>query len=191
MFLEVIYLQTKEINLNSPAKNSSRIAAFLIDSILVYSLILLLRRLLALENVSNAMVSQIKNNINTNLLFSFYSIVFSNFIFKGQTIGKKIMKITVLKEQYEKIDIISLLNREIFGKIFIERINLWILLILSHTSLLDTLLLRVGDNVLYLILWYIISLPWVLFISFAMMINNKEHLSLHDRLSKTRVVSIK
>ncbi len=182
-------MQIKSGNLDNPAKVSNRILAFFIDSIIVYLLILLFKVLFSTENVSNNTMSQIKNNINTSLFLAFYSLLFSNFIFKGQTIGKKIMNIVIVKDHNEKVDLLTLLNREVFGKIFIERINLWILLILSNTSLLDKIIAEGSSSTLFLILWYILSLPWVMFVSFAMMINNKEHLSIHDKISKTKVVS--
>lgn len=183
-------MQSSSKNLSNPAKISNRILAFLIDSTIVYLSMLLLKKVFSLENVSNNTISQIRDNINTGLFFSFYSIIFTGFIFKGQTIGKKIMNIVILKEDNEKVDLFTLLNREIFGKIFVERINLWILLILSNTSLLDTIISKGSSSPLYLIIWYILSLPWLMFISFAMMLHNKERLSIHDRLSKTKVVSM-
>jgi uncharacterized RDD family membrane protein YckC len=172
-----------------PAKIPSRIIAFLIDSIIVLLLITLFRRIIPGENVSTNTLTQIKSNINTSLIFSFYSIIFTNYIFKGQTIGKKLMGIRIITEGRDKIDLMTLLNREILGKVFIERINLWILLILSHTSILDNIMSSAVKSSSSLILWYVLSLPWVMFLSFAMMMNNKEHISIHDKVSRTRVVS--
>ncbi|MDF2673829.1 MAG: hypothetical protein K0R09_2094 [Clostridiales bacterium] len=181
-------MQIESQNIATPAKILNRIFAFFIDSIIVYLLVLLIKEFFSLENVSNSTMSQIKNDINTSLFFAFYSIIFSSFIFKGQTIGKKIMHIIIVKEQNDKIDFLTLLNREILGKIFIERINLWILLILSNTNLLENITSK-GNNPLFLVVWYIISLPLVMFVSFVMMLHTKEHLTIHDRISKTKVVS--
>lgn len=183
-------MQTYSKNMSNPAKNINRILAFLIDSIIVYLLVLLSKNFFMLENVSKNLMSQIRYNINISLFYSFYSTIFTAFIFRGQTIGKKIMNIVIIKENNEKIDFFTLLNREVFGKIFIERINLWILLILSNTSFLETIISKISSSIAFLILWYIISLPWLTFISFAMMLHNKEHLSIHDRTSKTKVVSV-
>lgn len=189
IFHEVIYMQIDSDKMATPAKISNRIFAFFMDSIIVYLLVLLFREIFTLENVSNNTMSQIKSNINTSLFFAFYSIIFSNFIFKGQTIGKKIMNIVIVKDQNEKVDFITLLNREIIGKVFIERINLWILFILSNTSLLENIISKGNNNPLFLIVWYLISLPWLMFVSFVMMLHTKEHLTIHDRISKTKVVS--
>jgi uncharacterized RDD family membrane protein YckC len=172
-----------------PAKIPARIIAFLIDSLIVLVLIYLLRKITPSENVYTNTLIQIKKSINTSLVFSFYSLIFTNYIFKGQTIGKKLMGIRIVTAGSNKIDLMTLLNREILGKVFIERINLWILFILSQASILDNIMSKAVNTTSSLILWYVLSMPWVMFLSFAMMVNNKEHISLHDRVAGTRVVS--
>ncbi|MDP4147351.1 MAG: RDD family protein [Bacillota bacterium] len=170
------------------AKISKRIIAFVIDTLLIYLIAYLFRKSFLYNAEALDIDMQIKESIINGILISFYSIIFSNFIFKGQTIGKKIMKIQMICSNDEKIDLMSLLNREILGKVFIERLNLWILLILFHTGLLDNILINISKNLLYLMIWYLISLPWVMFLSFLMLVNSKEHLSLHDLISKTKVI---
>lgn len=164
------------------AKLSKRILAFMIDTLLIYLILYLFRKaFLSYSEVDLEM--QIKNSIMNGLLLSFYSI-----LLKGQTIGKRLMRIELLGNNEQKLDIMSLLNREIFGKVFIERINLWILLILFYSGLIDKILVNMVDHPMYLILWYLISLPWIIFLSFTMLVNSKEHQSLHDLISGTKVV---
>jgi uncharacterized RDD family membrane protein YckC len=180
----------KENNISTvPAKIPARIIAFIVDSMLILLLITLFKKINPHENVSTNTLNQIKSNINISLVFSFYSLIFTNYIFKGQTIGKKLMGIRIITEGSDKVDLMTLLNREILGKVFIERINLWILLILSQTRFLDNIMSKAVNSSNSLILWYVLSLPWVMFLSFAMMVNNKEHISLHDKVARTRVVS--
>ncbi|WML48312.1 RDD family protein [Neobacillus sp. PS3-34] len=170
------------------AKVSKRIIAYMIDTLLIYLLVFFFRKAFLYNVAALDVEMQIKNSIINGILFSFYSIIFSNFIFKGQTIGKKIMKIHMICSNDERLDLMSLLNREILGKVFIEKINLWILLILLPTGLLDNLLININKSPMYFILWYLISLPWVMFLSFTMLVNSTKHLSLHDLVSKTKVV---
>ncbi|HLO13110.1 MAG TPA: RDD family protein [Pseudoneobacillus sp.] len=164
------------------AKLSKRIVAFMIDTLLIYFLLYLFRKAF-LSSPEIEIETQIKNSIMNGLFLSFYSI-----LLRGQTIGKRIMKIELLGINDQKLDLMSLLNREIFGKVFMEKINLWILLILFYTGSLDTILVNVVDHPMYLILWYVISLPWVMFLSFTMLVNSKEHQSLHDIISGTKVI---
>lgn len=168
------------------ARISKRILAFLIDTFLIYVFVYIFS--IAFSYRPESIEMQVKDSIIKGLILSFYSIIFSNFIFNGQTIGKRLMKIRMVRSNENQLDLMSLLNREILGKVFIERINLWILLILLQTNLLDPLLNHIGNHPLYLILWYLLSLPWITFLSFAMVVNSKERLSLHDLISKTKVV---
>jgi uncharacterized RDD family membrane protein YckC len=164
------------------AKLPKRILAFLIDTLLIYFILYLFRKaFLSYSELDIGM--QIKNSIMSGLLLSFYSI-----LMKGQTIGKRIMKIELINKNDQKLDLMTLLNREILGKVFIERANLWIILILFYTGVLDSILENGIENPMFLILWYLISLPWFMFLSFAMLVNSNGRNSLHDHVSGTKVI---
>jgi uncharacterized RDD family membrane protein YckC len=164
------------------AKLPKRILAFLIDTLLIYFILYLFRKAF-LSSSELDLGIQIKNSIMSGLLLSFYSI-----LLKGQTIGKRIMKIELISKNDQKLDLMTLLNREIFGKVFIERANLWILLILFYSGILDNILVNGVENPIYLVLWYLISLPWLMFLSFAMLVNSNGRNSLHDLVSGTKVI---
>jgi len=165
------------------AKLYKRIIAFIIDTLLIYMVVYFFRKAFLSTGPEIETGMQIRDGIMNGLLLSFYSI-----LFKGQTIGKRMMKIQIVCSNDERLDLMSLLNREIFGKVFIERMNLWILLLLSYTGYLETILDKVVDEPLYLIIWYLVSLPWIMFLSFTMLVNSKGQLSLHDQISGTRVI---
>lgn len=173
----------------TPAGVEKRIAAFFIDIFIVYIFIALFSKIL--PNISSVReeTSKIRESINNGILLGFYYIIFSSFIFKGQSIGKKVMNIKVVKENDENIDLLVLLNREILAKIFIEKANLWMLLIMSETGILQKIISQINSKNISSLIWYLISLPWIMFISFAMMVNNKDHESLHDIISKAKVVN--
>jgi uncharacterized RDD family membrane protein YckC len=171
-----------KINQHINAKLTKRIAAFFIDTILVYIVVYLFRKAF-LDTPDIEVEMQLKSSIMNGLFLSFYSI-----LFKGQTIGKRIMKIKLISVHTHHLDVMTLLNREILGKIFIERANLWILLILFYTGVLDHILANSVSNPMFLVLWYFLSLPWLMFLSFTMLVNSKEKKSLHDLLSGTTVI---
>jgi uncharacterized RDD family membrane protein YckC len=164
------------------AKLPKRILAFLIDVLLIYFILYLFRKAF-LSSSELDLGMQIKNSIMSGLLLSFYSI-----LMKGQTIGKRIMKIELISKNDHKLDLMTLLNREVLGKVFIERANLWIILILFYTGVLDSIQENGIENPMFLILWYLISLPWLMFLSFAMLVNSNGRNSLHDLVSGTKVI---
>lgn len=176
---------------NDTANVSSRIIAFLIDSIIVFLIFAVLDKAIFKFNLTDNLTNQINDSLNKGLFFAFYYVLFAAFIFKGQSIGKKIMNIKIVRENSEGIDLMTLLNREVLCRVFVERINLWILLLLSYTGILQRLVEGINSRHISIIIWYLISLPWFMFVSFIMMVNSSEHLSLHDRISKTKVISLK
>ncbi|MHC0037084.1 RDD family protein [Pseudoneobacillus sp. C159] len=164
------------------AKLSKRILAFLIDTLLIYFILYLFRKAFLSPSELDLEI-QIKNSIMSGILLSFYSILMN-----GRTIGKRILKIEIISKNDQKLDLMTLLNREIMGKVFIERANLWIILILFYTGVLDNILDNGIKNPIILILWYLISLPWLMFLSFAILVNSNGRTSLHDLVSGTKVI---
>lgn len=176
---------------NNAANVSARIAAFFIDSVIVFFLVTILDKTIFKVNLTDNLTNQIKDSINKGIFFSFYYVIFANFIFKGKSIGKLFMNIKIVKENNEEIDLLTLLNREILCRVFIERINLWILLALSYTGILQHLISGINSKTISPLIWYLISIPWVMLISLIMMIRSDDHLSLHDVIAKTKVIALK
>ncbi|MEG1501375.1 MAG: RDD family protein, partial [Clostridiales bacterium] len=94
------------------------------------------------------------------------------FIMNGQTLGKKMMglKIVSLTTEDGKLLPNEMLLREVIGKIFIEKANLWITFVLVSTGLQDALY-AVVPGVVSTTLHYIFSVPWLMLISFSMVMN--------------------
>lgn len=119
-----------------------------------------------------------KNNIIytiVNVIFVMIYFIIMPFIFNGQTIGKKIMKIKLVKE--DKLTITSLVIRN---------------LIINGLGymLLSLILIHISKPYSYFIITTILSLIQLTLIIIILigLIKNNNNLILHDRLSKTKVV---
>lgn len=119
-----------------------------------------------------------KNNIIytiVNIIFVIIYFIIMPFIFSGQTIGKKIMKIKLVKE--DKLTITSLVIRN---------------LIINGLGymLLSLILIHILKPYSYFIITTILSIMQLTLIIIILigLIKNNNNLILHDRLSKTKVV---
>ena len=110
-----------------------------------------------------------------NVIFVMIYFIIMPFIFNGQTIGKKIMKIKLVKE--DKLTITSLVIRN---------------LIINGLGymLLSLILIHISKPYSYFIITTILSLIQLTLIIIILigLIKNNNNLILHDRLSKTKVV---
>lgn len=116
------------------------------------------------------------------LLFSLLYLVYFPYKHNGQTIGKKIFSLKIIKNNQKQIDLKTLLMRNGIGLIVIEgafyscSIYFWELIdILSSASIATTALSL---------------LSFISFISIMISLFNSKHQMLHDYLSKTYVVAI-
>ena len=116
------------------AKPRHRVMASIVDFIIMVGIFLL-----SYFSKIPFILSTIKNpniDVEAKLIFDFFRIgvvlvimiilyyVAIPYYFNGQTIGKKMFKLQIVKENDQKVDIKDLFIREIIGKIFIDIISL-------------------------------------------------------------------
>lgn len=112
-----------------------------------------------------------------NIIFVIVYFIIVPYFFKGQTIGKKVFKIKVFKEN--KLTITSLIIRNL------------IINGLAYMSLTLILLFILPYNIYFIItsILTLIQLIIMIIIIIGIIKNNKK-LILHDKLSKTQVVNV-
>jgi len=115
-------------------------------------------------------------NLVETLLFIAYFIVFQ-FLNKGQTLGKKLIKIKVVNEEDDEANIFQMIIRTLF----VDQILINLLLVI---------LVKVLTKSTYMQVYYIVTAIYYLFIlvTCIMMLYRKDKLSLHDIMSRTKVV---
>lgn len=119
-----------------------------------------------------------KNNIIytiVNVIFVIIYFIMIPFIFNGQTIGKKIMEIKLVKEDKLTITSLAIRNLIINGLGYM---------------LLSLVLIHILKPYSYFIITTILSLIQLILMIIILigLIKNNNNLILHDRLSKTKVV---
>lgn len=109
-----------------------------------------------------------------------YYIIIPAFVFKGQTLGKKICKIKVIQQNQREVNLKTLIIREGLGSILIEG---GILVTASYFRQLIQLFLSINILENWMYLTYIITLCSIAYAYF-----NTKTLCFHDIISKTMVV---
>lgn len=177
-------------NQKQPKHLTQRIFAYLIDLMLVFFVVEILCAMLGIQRTELPIADQLKMDITSNVVFVLYSFLFTAVFTKGQTVGKILMHLQVVSNGSESLPFKSeLLFREVVGKLFVERINLWISLIMVSTGLQDKLFAAINNGFINTTLYYLMILPWPMLVSFSMVVNRADHRSLHDLLANTSVVT--
>lgn len=134
------------------------------------------------STISNLPLPQATIAFILGLIFSMFYLIYFPYKHNGQTLGKKILGLKIIKTNHEILDFKTLLIRNGLGLILIEgtfyscSIYFWELLnIVSSLSISSTVLSILG----------LIS-----FISMSLCLFSSNHQMLHDMISKTRVVAI-
>lgn len=104
------------------------------------------------------------------------------FIFKGQSLGKRLLKIKVVKQDKSEIDAKTIFIREILGSTVFEGG-----IVTTAIYLRQLVQLFVPFNIFkpWTYLAYIITI-----ISIAIAYFNKESLTIHDKIAKTKIIKI-
>lgn len=111
-----------------------------------------------------------------------YFCIIPTYLFKGQTIGKKILKIKVVNKDNSDVSFINLLKRDLIGTVFIEGS----LLPLSN-YIRNILIIYIGNTpVQYMV--YIFTITTI--VSLALAVFGKEQKMLHDYVGGTKVVLV-
>ena len=112
----------------------------------------------------------------------FYYIYIPFFVYKGQTVGKRICKVKIIQNNNQEVSLKSLVLRQGLGMIVIEGIfvsasALWhqLVSLCIHVNIVSTMM-YVG---------FVVG-----GISTLMVIFTKEHRAIHDYIGNTKVVSV-
>ncbi|MDU2673122.1 MAG: RDD family protein [Clostridium sp.] len=111
-----------------------------------------------------------------------YYAIIPMFIFKGQTLGKKLLKIKVVKQDKSEVDAKTILIREVLGSTLFE-----------GGIVTTAIYLR---QLVQLFIPFNIFTPWtylayiVTIISIGIAYFNKDSLTIHDKIAKTILIKI-
>ncbi len=144
-----------------------------------------------IDNVSNVNIDVINNEFGISItiiigIISLFMGVIYYFVIplknKGKTIGKAAFDFKIVKQNGAEVDFKTLFLRQIIVYLFLE------VYLLSMGPLLLHLIELLTNKSLsfYFLITLIISIISCLMVTFG-----KDRLSIHDRISKTKVVSIK
>ena len=110
----------------------------------------------------------------------FYYLIIPTFIWKGQTLGKKICHIKVVSENKQDVDFLQMVNRELIGATLLEG---GIVITSTYLRKLITLLQYIQFAQILQYIAYALTLISILYAYFQ---TNSQ--SFHDKLAKTIVV---
>lgn len=116
--------------------------------------------------------------INIMCILLYFVVI--QFYFNGQTLGKKLMKLRVVKNNKKDLTILNYLFRSlIVNELFINILNIICLIILSKNNYI------VYNQIIYVIT-YILEMTIIFTIVF-----DKKNRGLHDYISNTKVIEIR
>ncbi|MCH4890146.1 RDD family protein [Acidaminobacter sp. JC074] len=157
---------------NKKAPLGARLISYLIDSVIIY----------VISTPVLDPLTPVKNIAVISLIAGIY-----NLLLKSKTIGKRLMRIKVI---YKTNTYDQIIHREIIWKTFIEKINIWLLFLMYQVGILDGFITWCQQSFIHQIIYYLVALPWIMFLSFAYMVQDENNDSLHDKYNKTRVFTL-
>ena len=116
------------------------------------------------------------------ILLLFYYIYIPFFVYKGQTVGKRICKVKIIQNNNQEVSLKSLVLRQGLGMIVIEGI------FVSASALWHQLVsLCIHVNIVSMMMYVGFVVGGI---STLMIIFTKEHRAIHDYIGNTKVVSV-
>ena len=123
------------------ASRSSRLLAVLIDAFITFLFFILMAFLTGIstsEFINNTF--NVKFFLISILSILIFNVIIPTFVWKGQTLGKRWIKIAVVKDTNEEVDLITMLLRSVF--LFFGQITLPIISkIINLIAFIDPLLI--------------------------------------------------
>lgn len=160
-----------------------RLGAYVTDVFLVYGLVTAVRSAGSQQTEQTA-----ADMVIVNVVFALMNVLFL-LLFRGRSPGKLIFGMRVEMAEGGRPGLMPLLLREITGRLVLEGSNILLMAALTWSGVLDGLLETLSASVGGVILYYLISLPWVLIVSASMIAMFGGHRAIHDRIAGTVVVS--
>ena len=114
------------------------------------------------------------------LCAGFYFVIIPTFIYKGQTLGKKICKIKIVQASNEDITLKNMILRQIIGIMIIEG---GLITASSILHSLVTMIIKVNFVTPLMYIGYVIT-----GISVILLVFKRENKAIHDYLGQTKVI---
>ncbi|MEH6936935.1 RDD family protein [Bacillus sp. JJ664] len=128
------------------ASRSSRLLAVLVDAFITFLFFILMSFLTGIST-SDFMDStfNVKFFMISILSILIFNVIIPTFVWKGQTLGKRWIKIAVVKDTDEEVDLITILVRSVF--LFFGQISLPIIsYVFNVIAFIDPLLIFRGNR---------------------------------------------
>jgi len=163
-----------------------RLIAFVIDMAVCFLLLWLTETILGSEQ---GVFSSDRSDLTKNILFSL-CMVFVMLLSHGYTLGKRIVRLRVMQMNGRTADLLTLFSREFFGRLLVEKSNLFLVYLLTITQAMEPMRARLNAVSPWLEFASValISLPWGTFVSCAFALCRPDGRTLHDMISGTRLV---
>ncbi len=159
-----------------------RTGAYILDAFLVYVMVQAMKK--AVPDMPGALAGSM---LFQNVIFALYAIIFT-VLLRGRTFGKVMFRLRVVGPDGSRAPFGSILIREFTGRFLFEASNLILLAVMKYLGALEGFLEYCSSFPGGIVLYYLVSLPWILVISFSRVMLLRDHLAIHDQISGTKVI---
>jgi uncharacterized RDD family membrane protein YckC len=159
-----------------------RTGAYIADALLVYAMVRVMK-----EAVPDMPADMAGAMLFQNVIFALYAIILTTLL-RGRTFGKMIFRLRVVRSDGGRASFLHIVVREFTGRFLFEASNLILLALFEYLGVLEGFLEYCASFPGGILLYYLVSLPWILVISFSRVMLYRDHLAIHDRISGTKVI---